>query len=125
MRTDTFSAAEVVWQDEARCNGVPFNFTPDVETVNGLAYARREWCNLCPVRTECLTYALLYRLSGYWGGTDTAERRKLSVARNRVKCPVCRSKAVVPTPEGQEICQRCAMSWPGDSRPRLPEEAAG
>lgn len=125
MTADTFSAAEVVWMDEARCDGVEFDFTPDVETAKELEYARGQWCNLCPVRTECLTYALLYRLSGFWGGTDTAERRKLSVPRNRVKCPVCLSKAVVPTPEGQEICQHCGLSWSGSSRPRLPEEAAG
>jgi hypothetical protein len=119
-----FSAAEVTWQDDARCNDAPFDFTPDKEDPQGLA-AARAWCNLCPVRTECLSYALLYHLSGYWGGTDTAERRKLSVARNRVKCPVCRSKAVIYTEDGHEICQHCGTSWTGNSRPRLPEEAAG
>lgn len=125
MLTPTFSAAEVSWQDEARCQGSSFDFVPNVETAPELVYVRERWCNLCPVRTECLAYALLYRQSGYWGGTDTAERRKLSVPRNRVKCPVCLSKAVVPTAEGQEICQNCAVSWTGVSRPRLPEEAVG
>lgn len=125
MLVFNFSAAEVVWQDNARCNGVQFNFTPEAETCNELEYVRGQWCNLCPVRIECLAYALLYRMSGYWGGTDTAERRRLSYPRNRVRCPDCKSKAVVPTEEGQEICQHCGMSWTGVSRPRLPEEAAG
>lgn len=115
----------VVWQDGARCSGTDFDFTPDTETVAALEYARTTWCNLCPVRTECLAYAMLYRLTGYWGGTDTALRKKLYASRNRVRCPSCKSKAVVPTPEGREICQRCGLSWTGTPRPAVSEEAAG
>jgi hypothetical protein len=121
---DTFRAADVGWQREARCEGASFEFTPDVETPQALDQART-WCDPCPVRTECLAYALLYRMSGYWGGTDTAERRLLGYARERVRCPVCRSKALLTTTEGHEICQACGMSWTAPSRPRLPEEAAG
>jgi WhiB family transcriptional regulator, redox-sensing transcriptional regulator len=109
--------------DEARCRGSAFDFVPSAETPRDLESARA-LCNLCPVRTECLAYALLYHLSGYWGGTDTAERRRLAVPRNRVRCPECRGKAVIPTEEGHEICQHCGVSWAG-VRPRLPEEAAG
>lgn len=122
MPGDHFFASEVSWQRDANCKGADFNFTPDTETRAGLELARSGWCNLCPVRTECLAYALLYRLSGYWGGADTAERRRLAVPRNRAKCPSCRSKAVIPTEEGHEICQHCGVSWTGS---RLPEGAAG
>jgi len=125
VSTDTFSAADVLWQEDARCNGTSFDFTPSAEDPESLEYVRGQWCNLCPVRTECLAYALLYRLSGYWGGTDTAERRRLAVPRDRAKCPVCKSKAKITTPDGHEICQHCGLSWTGSSRPRLPEEAAG
>ena len=120
----SFHAADVRWQQDAHCNGVDYDFTPDVETSKGLAFAR-DWCRLCPVRTECLAYALLYRMSGYWGGTDTAERRLLGYARDRVKCPDCGCKALVITPEGHEICQACGMSWTAASRSRLPEGAVG
>lgn len=124
MPDGQFFASEVAWQEDARCHGTGFVFVPDQETPDGILKARSGWCNSCPVRTECLAYALLYRLSGYWGGTDTAERRRLAVPRNRAKCPSCRSKAVIPTVSGHEICQHCGVSWTG-SRPRLPEEAVG
>lgn len=124
MPHDSFRASDVIWMREARCNGAGFDFTPTCETPEDLAYARN-WCDPCPVRTECLAYALLYRMSGYWGGTDTVERRLLGYARDRVKCPVCECKALVTTVEGHEICQACGMSWTAASCPRLPEGAAG
>jgi hypothetical protein len=126
VRTDDnfFSASEVRWQDEAQCSGAPADFTPTTESARTLEYVRTGWCNTCPVRTECLAYALLYHLSGYWGGTDTALRRKLASRRDRVKCPDCRSKAVVHI-EGCEICQHCGVSWAGNSSPLLSREAAG
>jgi hypothetical protein len=122
LADNRFFASEVSWQDDALCNGAPFDFTPDIETVQGAQAARSLWCNLCPVRVECLAYALLYHQSGYWGGTTTAERRRLGAPRNRVKCPSCKSRAVIPTPEGHEICQHCAVSWTGS---HLPREATG
>lgn len=125
MRGGRFFASEVTWQSEARCVGaVAVDFVPYTESPHELAFIRTEFCNACPVRAECLAYALLYHLSGYWGGTDTAERRRLATPRNRVKCPACRSKAVIPTIEGHQICFSCAISWTGTG-PRLPEEAVG
>lgn len=125
MSGNQFFASEVTWQGEARCAGVAaVDFVPYTESPGELERVRAEFCDLCPVRPECLAYALLYHMSGYWGGTDTAERRKLAVPRNRVKCPECRSKAIIPTEDGHEICQHCGVSWSG-SRPRLPEEATG
>lgn len=111
MPEGIFSAAEVRWQDGARCNGAAFDFTPVDETPQELAAVRSTWCNACPVRTECLAYALLYHLSGYWGGTDTAERRKLSYRRDRLKCPVCSSKALVGADDGHDVCVHCGTSW--------------
>ena len=119
------SAADVEWQARARCNGASADFKPDDENSRGLAYVQNNWCNLCPVRTECLAYALLYHLSGYWGGTGTAERRMLSYHRNRVKCPLCSSRTLIDTTDGYGICLRCGASWTGGTDPRLPEEAAG
>ena len=125
MLPDQFSAADVVWMDYGECNGASeVDFTPDVELPRELEYVRATFCNICPVRTECLAYALLYRMSGFWGGTSTTERRLLGYARNRVRCPVCKSKALITTPEGHEICQGCSVSWLREG-PRLPEEAVG
>lgn len=106
----SYSAAEVRWQDYARCGGTRMNFVPDRETVAELNAVRTEFCNLCPVRLECLAYAFLYRAKGYWGGTSTEQRTLLSYARNRVKCPVCKCKSVVVFGPHQ-ICQGCGQSW--------------
>jgi|HubBroStandDraft_3_1064219.scaffolds.fasta_scaffold366608_2 WhiB family redox-sensing transcriptional regulator len=32
-------------------------------------------CARCPVRVNCLTYALIIRPEGIWGGTTSEERR--------------------------------------------------
>lgn len=121
----TFSAAEVTWQEDAECNGASFNFTPDAEDPNDLEYVRSMWCNFCTVRTECLAYALVYHLSGYWGGTGTGERRLLSYHRNRVKCPICVGKSLVSTSDGHEICLHCGASWTSGSGACEPERTAG
>jgi transcription factor WhiB len=121
---DSFFAAEVAWQRDASCNGAPFDFSPDVESRKDLEQARTGWCNTCPVRTECLAYALVYRMTGYWGGTDTVTRRLLGYARNRVRCPACKSKALIKIPEGYEICQACGVSWRSEPIHRM-EEAVG
>jgi Transcription factor WhiB len=120
------SVADVGWQAGAECAGADFDFVPRVEDRLGLETARSTWCNVCPVRPECLLYALLYNEHGYWGGTLTAERRKLSKRRDRAKCPVCLSKAVIRPGGGHEICQSCGVSWAGSPDPRLPQgEAVG
>lgn len=113
------SAAYVRWQDEAECiSATGFDFTPYQETRQELEQVRTTWCNVCPVRPDCLLYALLNHSEGYWGGTDTSERRKLSVRRNRAKCPICQGKSVVYTEtEGTELCLRCGMSWPAGATP--------
>lgn len=122
MPSDQFHASDVTWQGEARCSGAGFDFVPYSESVQALEAARALYCNVCPVRAECLAYALLYHLSGFWGGTSTAERRRLAVPRNRAKCPSCRSRAVIHV-NRHEICQHCGMSWTG-SRQLGPEGEA-
>jgi WhiB family redox-sensing transcriptional regulator len=43
----------------------------------------RTLCGTCPVRQECLDYALQYHgLSGIWGGLDRKERHAIQVAKN-------------------------------------------
>lgn len=121
-----FAAADVSWQSSAECAEADFDFVPRVEDPHELNMVRSTWCNVCPVRPECLLYALLYNEQGYWGGTDTAERRKLGKRRDRAKCPVCTSKALIKTGEGHEICQSCGVSWAGSPGPRLSQgEAVG
>lgn len=106
----SYAATEVRWQDRARCNGSEIDFTPEVESREELTQVRALFCDLCPVRTECFAYAVVYRAKGYWGGTSTQDRTLLGYSRNRVKCPVCLCKSLVRT-ESHEICQGCGVSW--------------
>lgn len=107
-----WAASEVRWQDEALCNGLPLEtFVPDKEDPEGLTEARR-YCDLCPVRATCLRYALTYGQRGYWGGTDTAERRRLKAKKDRVKCPSCESRRVVSMTDSHDaLCLACGLSW--------------
>jgi ribosomal protein S27E len=109
----SWAASESRWQDEATCKGVPLEvFVPDKEDPEGLEGAR-QYCNPCPVRDTCLRYALTYGQRGYWGGTDTAERRRLKAKKDRVKCPSCTSRRVVDMEDSDDaLCLACGLSWP-------------
>lgn len=67
-----------LWQEEALCQGrdssVFFTDEQDDETPSN---AYKEICNSCPVRSECLEFALIYNMYGIWGGTTDKERNKL------------------------------------------------
>jgi WhiB family transcriptional regulator, redox-sensing transcriptional regulator len=44
--------------------------------------AARRICADCPVRADCLEYALAYRIDhGVWGGASERERRRILRAR--------------------------------------------
>lgn len=124
-----YAASEVRWQDAALCAGVPLEtFVPDKEDEQGLAAARL-YCNPCPVRATCLRYALTYGQRGYWGGTDTAERRRLKAKKDRVKCPSCESRRVINMADSNDaLCLACGLSWLTSSaaqpRPRAQAPAA-
>jgi WhiB family transcriptional regulator, redox-sensing transcriptional regulator len=82
------ATAEIgTWEMRAACRGpasAPF-FPPITAETSG-ARRRREAaakriCSDCPVRSECLEYALRVREPfGIWGGRTEAERRDLSSA---------------------------------------------
>jgi WhiB family redox-sensing transcriptional regulator len=66
----------VTWQDYANCAGAePELFFPDNGIHPGSALAL---CATCPVRTQCLNYALEHNeRHGIWGGTTRIERRAM------------------------------------------------
>jgi WhiB family redox-sensing transcriptional regulator len=72
--------APVDWQVEAKCAELPIRksdamFFPD---RGGSSKAARAMCAGCPVRSECLEYALDNKEAfGIWGGTSERERRQL------------------------------------------------
>ena len=64
------------WRDLALCAEVD----PDLFFVErgGNAAPAKRVCRACPVRAECLEYALEHRiLFGVWGGTSERERTRL------------------------------------------------
>jgi WhiB family transcriptional regulator, redox-sensing transcriptional regulator len=64
------------WREQAVCRGTALNlFYPERGESAGPA---RQVCAACPVRQQCLEYALTNRItSGIWGGLTERERRPL------------------------------------------------
>jgi len=63
------------WMDDARCTG-----RPDVTWFPGphqSAKPAKAICNRCPVRLECLEFAIDSDERGIWGGLSDAERASL------------------------------------------------
>jgi WhiB family redox-sensing transcriptional regulator len=77
---------EYEWMNEARCRGTrPTEFFPSDGV--GVESAQRV-CATCPVRLECLEYALTNRIEhGVWGGASERERRRI-LRRRREFAPV-------------------------------------
>lgn len=107
-------AADAAWMNQAACDGATTEFVPDQETVYALAAARL-YCDGCPVRQDCLSWAMLHRAEGIWGGTSTYERSQLLRVRTRAKCPLCKGRALVETGD-HELCLACGTSWVRDAR---------
>jgi WhiB family transcriptional regulator, redox-sensing transcriptional regulator len=62
------------WLDQARCRGMD----PDRFFVRGIAQARPviRVCERCPVRDQCLDYAVANDITfGVWGGLTERQRR--------------------------------------------------
>ena len=74
--TATAQSGADAWMLHARCRGMnPSVFFP----TDGAGFeAARRICVECPVRAECLEYALTNQIDqGAWGGTSERERRRI------------------------------------------------
>ena len=70
------------WMQKAACRGQGFDAWFTIDEVGGEADAARQVCAGCPVRPECLDYALDGRIRhGLWGGLSPRERAALSRRR--------------------------------------------
>jgi WhiB family redox-sensing transcriptional regulator len=70
------------WMLQARCReAAPGEFFPS----DGVGVDRaRRICDDCPVKIDCLEYALTYRIDhGVWGGCSERERRRI-LRRRRI-----------------------------------------
>jgi WhiB family redox-sensing transcriptional regulator len=79
--------AETWWIERSRCIGEdPELFFPVGSTGSALAQTAKaiEICAGCPVRAECLEWALeTCQDAGVWGGLGEEERREIRRARRR------------------------------------------
>ncbi len=89
---------------QARCRSLsPGEFFPS----DGVGVDKaRKICGQCPVQTECLEYALTYRIDhGVWGGASERERRRI-LRRRRVETPPLR--LTQPSPELEPVDKSAA-----------------
>ncbi len=64
------------WRQDAACQGLDTNIFFPVDEAE--AAEAKSVCAVCPVRIECLEWAILTRQTdGVWGGLDENERRRL------------------------------------------------
>ena len=64
----------MTWRDSAACIDSALDWMVDTPTS-----AHEACCAACPVRGDCLTYALTTRplVAGIWAGTSETDRRRL------------------------------------------------
>ena len=80
------SAITLSWQDQAVCAQTdPEAFFPE---KGGSTREAKRVCRSCPVRAECLEYALANdERFGIWGGLSERERRRLKARSAPAVCP--------------------------------------
>jgi hypothetical protein len=108
------------WWGGAYCRaaGAPLDvFFPDGGTGNEDAVVdavRALYCDLCPVRNQCLASATALNDVGIFGGTTTAQRLKLRRKRARASCALCHGSNVYTDGSGKgahQVCLHCGVSW--------------
>ena len=75
---EPFIDAGEPWYERAACaSHSPDIFFPETETPTA-SRAAKAICAGCPVRAECLAFAMeTVQTDGVWGGMDAGERRRM------------------------------------------------
>ena len=82
------------WRDEAACRGLDTEvfFPPSEDEAD--AAAAKAVCAVCPVREECLEWAVATNQpDGVWGGLTATERRRLRRRRREAARVAARQDA--------------------------------
>jgi WhiB family redox-sensing transcriptional regulator len=108
------------WRQGAACIGMPIEMFYQPKKTPKVV---KETCNGCPVKEECLDYALRYEPCGYFGG-ETAEDRKLIRRQRKIKfTPLNGDGRNLPYKhgdirtyqyeirQGQKPCDICRQAW--------------
>ena len=129
-------ATNLNWQINALCSDPKNKYARDwfFSKIPRERYDAKNLCYGCPVRSQCLQWALEHRQSwGIWGGKDEVEiRRALSVSYNGEEakrrryphCPYCSARPSKLETSSQEVpgggrwttakivtCTVCEFSW--------------
>ena len=72
------------WYKQAACVGVSGDIFFE-EGVRRLVIEAKSYCYKCPVRINCLDYAIKAEEIGIWGGMTTTERRREARLRRRMQ----------------------------------------
>jgi WhiB family transcriptional regulator, redox-sensing transcriptional regulator len=73
-------------------------------------------CTRCPVRAECLEFALAtHQVHGVWGGTSEDERRRI-LARGRAAGQPARTRLKAGTRSGIPVVRASRAEVPGQPR---------
>lgn len=105
------------WREQAACHGFkPNTFFPTPEDDPDLNAYPRSICARCPVRNDCLAYAIVSnKTDGIWGGTTSSEREPLR--RQGVRWNECRCGRLYWRDGGGGIvCDGCRVKKSGVTR---------
>jgi len=112
-----------VWQTVGWCR-----MDPEIDWFPDNAYEQRQLTkvcqSVCPVRKQCLTFALeTGEHAGVWGGLTERELRKTAGLTPQgthrmfpglnVICPWCRSADLAMVEDHRVKCATCGFDWPG------------
>ncbi len=100
-------------RDGGPCASTLIDFTPplfDEDANVPVPSFIVQLCERCPLRQDCLDWAMRNDEYGFWGGTSRYQRLQLGRQKHRAKCPGCGSQSVMQI-DRSEICASCGMSW--------------
>lgn len=98
------------WARRGACRGTwDERWFPDKATFEADTDVQ-QFCNVCPVRRDCLDWALRMREQGVWGGTTEMQRDRIKRGISRKACPVCTS-VHLNREFNREICMSCGIAW--------------
>lgn len=114
---------ELAWQESGLCRAPSATihidaYFPDLFDEDAACVVPSEiqqQCAMCPLKQQCIKWAIDHDEFGFWGGTSRYQRRLMQKVTKRVKCFSCGSDAVMENPlavRPTEVCMSCGTSWP-------------
>jgi hypothetical protein len=84
-RTDLIHLLELMEEvvGSPACSNFPEAFFPEPgQQASGDIRMAKQMCSDCPIKAECLKFALKHTQIGIWGGLTATERRRLKKLNN-------------------------------------------